>query len=559
MGLTALLLIMSFTDMRPQTPYGSLYFAPYGILAAGMLANHLITIHDGDSRDMNISSWLVVLSMGALSYGALYNICYYLSGDMETVWWSSKALHGWWLVPMSIAIATYLIPHRTGNALWSRLLGVTTYGLIFLTLTPFMSGVSDGFGVDDSGRTIRIALFTSLALVPIMAASCNVLATMRGRWEAMVESPGVAASVVSMCVLPLAAVGGMFATMNTFAGEGDLAGFGAMMDHTLLWGIAGLAAFAAISSMLPSAMGKTLFDRSRHRWAFWLLATGALGSTLFGITDAFVDRAVSESGFIGMVHTQENTAMLTAVMFYLAVIGSFVLAHQIILTRSRGDPAAVTKGRTGVIPRYSLVSGTHTIRGLLGRGLGLDTEIVVHGEQEEEDDGPTEILVSSGLHDAEGVDLSAAADVADDILWKLADHLESTGKTIFELFKEIDEDSSMTISAYEFRQGLNNLGLANLPPPEVDRLVAALDLNDDGMIDLPELGLAFTKDMLPARIIPTRGDEAADEVETSPVDAESLGSRLKVELIEIAAGLGLSKAGTKQDLIDRILSASEEE
>ena len=118
---------------------------------------------------------------------------------------------------------------------------------------------------------------------------------------------------------------------------------------------------------------------------------------------------------------------------------------------------------------------------------------------------------------------------------------------IFDVFKQLDEDSSMTLSAYEFREGLNKLGLANLPPHEVDRLVNALDMNNDGIIDLPELGLAFTKDLMPAKIIESSGEQNTEEV----TDFSKLK---KAELVAIAKEKGIDHSGTKKDILDRLNS-----
>ena len=95
------------------------------MLALGVLAAHLMTIHDNNVSEMNVSSWLIILSLGALVYATFSNVFYFLRGSEEVAWNISKALHGWWLIPMSMAIALFLIPKSTGNALWSKLLSIT--------------------------------------------------------------------------------------------------------------------------------------------------------------------------------------------------------------------------------------------------------------------------------------------------------------------------------------------------------------------------------------------------------------------------------------------------
>ncbi|MAK05017.1 MAG: hypothetical protein CMA03_03915 [Euryarchaeota archaeon] len=548
--ITFLLVILSFTSYAPHTTHASAYFAAYGMLALGVLAVHLMTIHDNNVSEMNASSWLIILSLGALVYGSFSNVCYFLSGSEEVAWNISKALHGWWLIPMSMAIALYIIPKSTGNALWSKLLSVTGIIMIFFTLTPFTSYTGQGLGADDNILTIQIALWSTLALIPIFATTFNLIATMKGRWESMVESTSAASSMVAMILLSLGAIGGLFASISTFGGDASLAGIGASMDHLLLWGVGGLVAFAALNSMLPESMHLENYERTRQRLAFWFVTIGAIGSSLMAVMNNFVNNAVVETGYLATVGAQEDTSVMVAVMFYFITIGTFIAVHQFILTRSRGQPLGTSSVESIGIQKFSLMSGTYTIRGLLGKGLSLDTEIYVNEEAPEEEIGETKIRVSAGLHDTDGVEIPELADTADDILWELSDYLKENNLKIFDVFKQLDEDSSMTLTAYEFREGLNKLGLANLPPHEVDRLVTALDINGDGMIDLPELGLAFTKDMMPAKII----EKEVKSEEDKNIDLSKLK---KAELVEIAKERGIDSNGTKKDILERLNSEEE--
>ncbi|MBJ23678.1 MAG: hypothetical protein CMB64_03310 [Euryarchaeota archaeon] len=544
--LTLILVIISFTSFAPHTTQASAFFVAYGILGMGVLAAHLMSIYDNNVSEINISSWLIIFSFGGLIYSTFSNLGYFLSGSDESAWLISKAMHGWWLIPMSMSVAYFLIPKNTGNIIWSKLLSITTIFLIFFTLTPFTSYTGLGLGADDNILTIQISLWSTLALIPIFATTFNLFATMRGRWESMVESTSTAAAMVSMVLLPLGAIGGLFASISTFGGDASLAGIGASMDHLLLWGVGGLSAFAVINSMLPESMGLENYERSRQRLSFWFVTVGAIGSSLMSVMANFVKHAVEETGYLGNVEAQEDTTVMIAVMFYFFTIGTFVAAHQFILTRSRGEPIGTTTRDAVGIDKYSLMSGNYTIRGLLGKGLSLDTEIIVNDEVIEEELSETKIRVSAGLHDTDGVEVSIFNETADGILWQLSDYLKEHDLKIFDIFKQLDEDSSMTLTAYEFREGLNKLGLANLPPHEVDRLVNALDINGDGMIDLPELGLAFTKDMMPAKII-------------EPVDKDKIDlSRLKkADLVEMAKEKGINYSGTKKDILERLNTEEE--
>ncbi len=76
-------------------------------------------------------------------------------------------------------------------------------------------------------------------------------------------------------------------------------------------------------------------------------------------------------------------------------------------------------------------------------------------------------------------------------LQKLADYLITNNQTVFDFFRSIDLDDSGEIDTMEFQLALKKTSIANLPPWDIDELVKQMDLNSDGMLDLPELDIAI--------------------------------------------------------------------
>ena len=150
----------------------------------------------------------------------------------------------------------------------------------------------------------------------------------------------------------------------------------------------------------------------------------------------------------------------------------------------------------------------------------------------------------------------------------LLDYLKSNDKTVFDFFRSIDLDSSGEIDCFEFQQALKNSNVGDFPPWEIDGLVAAIDLDGDGRINLPELDIALAK--IAAQIYPSESEESEEpdeqetieeeadenptEVASAPSESE-LKKMKKAELIEMAKSLGVSTSGTKKDLIEAILAA----
>jgi hypothetical protein len=94
-----------------------------------------------------------------------------------------------------------------------------------------------------------------------------------------------------------------------------------------------------------------------------------------------------------------------------------------------------------------------------------------------------------------------SGDKADFVLVDLGMMLNREGKTLSDLFSIMDEDGDKSITPDEFRRGLLTLGIAELNDAEIDRLMKAVDLDGDGLIDLLELHNAFNEHNMPTRII----------------------------------------------------------
>ena len=77
--------------------------------------------------------------------------------------------------------------------------------------------------------------------------------------------------------------------------------------------------------------------------------------------------------------------------------------------------------------------------------------------------------------------------VHDDVVQVLTDWMNDTGLDVPTLFGRLDADNSGSIDTEELREGLISLRIAALPPVEVERLIAEIDQDQNGTIEIAEL------------------------------------------------------------------------
>ena len=74
-----------------------------------------------------------------------------------------------------------------------------------------------------------------------------------------------------------------------------------------------------------------------------------------------------------------------------------------------------------------------------------------------------------------------------DALEKLKDAMRDSGKSVEDLFNEIDTDGDGTINGPELYKGVKNIVGEALTPDQVSMIIIALDTNGDNRIDIMEL------------------------------------------------------------------------
>ncbi len=527
------------------------------LLFTALLINVLTTYSSRDDGTTSITAWLLIMAIVSKLVASLYYVIGEATDNTQMVWMSERVLDAWVPLALMFALAYHIIPYTTKTPIWSGSLLNANILLLFITVPPFFINPAD------AGELLQNvgALLLTFSLIPLFAGSLNLLVTASKNSTRILNNPGALSATLAMFLLPLFAIGSYFTGMDTFTGTNQMLSMSNTVDEGFMYTVGGLMMLAAIFSSYPLACGNKLSESSRANMAVWFMMFGGLCSTITILIGDFTDKAVLESGVEDAVASTSGFYLVASAMYYLVPISAILATLVLIRTSTSPHKMEEADDVLSDIESYTLTEGVTTIHQLLGRGVGVNTKLVI-GEAVENEGGTTIIAVSASLHNDEVTEfpeeeVSEEESSSEDSkgpakeLVMLMDYLGKSGQSVFEFFRSIDLDSSGSIDCFEFQQALANSDVGDFPPWEVEKLVAAIDLDSDGNINLPELDIALAGI---ASQFSTTDSEPEDNT-SEDVSKASLSKLKKAELIEIAKEKGVSTSGTKSDLIAAILSA----
>ena len=569
-------LVLCVLDHWDFLTYGvkeaALYGLVSGFLVLSLLVNSLITMGDRGNSPISVPSWFFILALFTLLFSR-FAVALGESLDWTaTVWMANIMASGWVPLALMFGVGYHVLSHVTGQPIWSGSLTKASMFLLFVTVPPFF--LAESSHADNLTQSIG-AILVTMGLMPIMAASTNMLYTIRGNASAVVDSPGATAAAGGAILLPVFALLGYFTGLNVMVGDGSLANVADTVNSSYLYVVGGLFALAALFHSYPLAAGKSLTGSAST--ASWLVIGGGLFSTILFLMGDWSENTLVEAEVEDVSSGLSGFALTGAFAFYGVVIGFILAANSVVKTLLFGDVKSSSTGSNSDISAYTLVEGTTSIRALFGRGVGIDTTLVI-GESEEESSGSSTIIeVSADLHNDEVDEFPVTFD---EDLVTLTKWLCGRGTTTAQFFAWADVDESGEIDMFEFANALKVADIADLPPWDIENLVKVMDINSDGRINLPELDIALVniRNTLGIEFVPYEEESTEEEVveeeaveeaveeveeddseeEAEPVEAPSkaaLNKMKKAEVVDVAESMGLDTSGTKADLIERITQA----
>ena len=469
-----------------RTVLYSLETLAVGLLLIPVFINILITAANRGEQELQTSVWFLIMGIAAYILSMLYMFFGELADATQMVWLAERVAYGWVPLALMFSVGYHVIPMTAKQPIWSGSLRGASMLLLFITIPPFfMTDASASNFVTNLG-----AILLTLGVLPIFAASINLLMTASSGLSAVVKQPGAIAASMAFIALPFFAIGGYFTAMDTFVGTGELGTMGDIVNMSMLFTVGGLLVLAGAFTNYPNAIGKSLATPSTATLATWLVFVGGVASTLTYLTGEFTSNAVAASEIEDVVANNGGFYLTGAALFYLAAIGAILSTMVVIRTGIASTGRSIEVNDVSDVATYTLTSGSSTtIRDLIGRGVGVDTTLVV-SETEANEGGSTVIAVDSALHNDEVKEFPTTAST---VMVEFVQYLTNTNQSVFELFRSMDLDDSGKIDSREFLAALEASDVEALSSMEAAELVESMDLDGDGELNLPELDIAIAQ------------------------------------------------------------------
>ena len=353
-----------------------------------VIVNMLLTAASR-TKKMPLPAWMMIIGMISAPVSI---VVLAITGPLDSGsgQWLATRMGGTTFFLMMSGAILYGASRGSGNPLWSRSLAAVTMVGAILTINP--SGLIDGeiasdfLGIStatfEPSRNDIVAgsFLLALSLIPIIALSANVLATMRGD-DVFIEnpdSPGMPEINLAAFMAVPVAIGGLFVLTDYLTGTNELTGIHTSLVLMGVWVVFVPASLGSALSIFPEVSGRNVLSVNRSRWAFWLMAGGAFSGLAFTMMADFSDMALLEAAVEEENSTSNRIRILGSVLFYGTVLGSIYHALNIISGSFRGTLSSEgpNLSSTSISSPYKLTKET-TVRKILAQREGkLDTVVI---------------------------------------------------------------------------------------------------------------------------------------------------------------------------------------
>ncbi len=366
-----------------------------------VIVNMLLTAAARTTK-MALPAWMMIMGMIA---APLSVVAVTVSGGLDTgtgQWLATRMSASSFSLMLAGAVL-YASSRGSGNPLWSRsLAAVTMFGTIITISSAgiFEGGIAADFlGIENAtfeptrNEVVAGSFLLSLSLIPVIALSANVLATMRGDDVFMEnpDSPGMPEiNLAAIMLIPLS-IGTLFVHTDHLTGTGELTGVQSTLVLMGIWLVLVPGALGSTLCIFPEVSGRNVLSINRSRWAFWLMTGGAFG-LVFSMMSDFSHMSLAELAIEEESSIANRIQVLGSVLFYGTVIGSIYHCLNMISGSFRGQLVgeASSVPSTSIQNPYRLTKET-TVRKILAQREGKLDTVVVPESSTDSPGSPTEL------------------------------------------------------------------------------------------------------------------------------------------------------------------------
>jgi len=216
-------------------------------------------------------------------------------------WYVSNLIY-FWMAPVALAVAYYIIPKISGRPIYSYPLALVGFWVLAILsgwtgFSRFMGGPFPAWMPAVSGAA------TIFILLAIVATVANLLLTLKGCTKLWEYSPSLRFTVVGMLMLAVYAVLSAMSSTFVFGKHLQFTHFVAGLDALAFYGFFSMTMFGAFYFIVPRITGSEWPSGARIRTHFWFstygIVTMVLTTLIGGIAQggdlAIWDRAFSTS------------------------------------------------------------------------------------------------------------------------------------------------------------------------------------------------------------------------------------------------------------------------
>jgi cytochrome c oxidase cbb3-type subunit 1 len=231
-----------------------------------------------------------------------------------------------WFLPVGLAVAYYVVPVETGNALYSGSLARAGFWSLMFAggwtgQRLFLNGPGPAYL-----ESIAVAM-TFVLLVPVLSSVANLYATARGRWGAVADMFALRFAVTGLGLAAVWMVLTAFYSVPLMSKYFGLTSYATALRYLAGFGVFSSLAFAFIYHAYPLMVGRDWWSRPLATAHFWTSVGGAVLATggLFGAGAAQVGTLAGTTA-AGLAQAMKTGAGLQRMFEIEVVAGAAIFA-----------------------------------------------------------------------------------------------------------------------------------------------------------------------------------------------------------------------------------------